>query len=318
MFKGKYYFLIIFLLFAFGANGQNKYIVRHGDTLSEILWRSYPQYRLYGPSGTLQKTIRLNKILKSPHLIFPEQIILLPNLKATEVDAKVVPREYEKSIKARYEGAVFIGNQYYDFRQEQLSGNTEFKENFPFLNIRLIRYLGDWGDRVALTLINYKAPERVVKDKSLLFNFIYAKSWRRFYMGAVLEPTRLFYKDLSNNFKLMNESVYSIRLGHSRYWNIFRDVPLRLHSDVSLALPVAGRSHASEITARNYGGLSFAAQAEFKYKVSGGTDRDTYFSMPFGIQYTKLERNISYQGQTEKVKSSTTSLVASIGLIKEF
>ena len=112
------------------------YIVMRGDTLSGIASSHYPEMRIYGTEGSLEKLLKFNPEIKNPDLIFVGQKINLSEViseqsRIKEEEANLAPKNEEREdyILDKDESGVFdlslgVGAYYYSHSQSGVLGSA--------------------------------------------------------------------------------------------------------------------------------------------------------------------------------------------------
>lgn len=83
------------LVMSNSALATESYVVKNGDTLSDVVRSHFPNEKLYGSSGKLAQIIGLNPQIKNPNLIFPKQLL---HLKAPDENSLAEDNNLERVI----------------------------------------------------------------------------------------------------------------------------------------------------------------------------------------------------------------------------
>lgn len=301
---------------------QDSYLVKKGESLSNIVKRQFPNDRLYGPKGKLAEVLVMNPHIKNPNFILPNQrIIFVREEIPVRQDAPTLIREAknmnypsddEWGVSALY-GAKFIS-----VTQSGALGKVQV--GVLFLNDFKINSVFRFKDiSIGFNLDSYKFKYETVTsgDSERMYALDLFSSYRWVIGGVGIEQTPLFRND-AGVVEMTKQSLMYLSLGMKKDIQLQAKKPTTLKLKTSFRFPVMNSTDSADIELKSVSGLGLNGQVELSRLIFAQKEyylKATWIS-DFG--YQKISQNVEWDTSSGESESVFYNFSTALGLLFQF
>ncbi len=300
----------------------SEYIVKKGDTLSEIVSRftSAPP-ALYGSSGRIAKILKLNPKITDPNLIYVGQVILLRPKKIALKKSKPYRLNIsvaEKKLPSSWVLGANYGALFYRDEQSGIIGDATVSATaLNSLGVYSRFNIGKYHFKFAFS--NYKLEYRSSTTLSSL-NLTALKllaGVKNYRAGIMMSSTPLF-KNSAGIIEEAKESSIDLLLGYSVWWQLPTKKESNLEISGELAIPISSSSDNSTLEIDSLSGWQLCLQALLNRKIKQFADYSIYLTMPIAISYRSYKSQIIWSTSQGEVTSKYLTLSGGLGVEIKF
>lgn len=319
------------------------YIVKYGDTLSQIVKQHYPNDHLYGANGKLNEVLKKNPHIKNVHRIYPNQEIhfvpLVPQENALErfdlADTKNAQDEITNDThnepveapKRKVSGvlgidewnlSVLYGAKYLSLSQSGSLGKAnvgalfinDIKVNSEFL-------FEDWSLGFQVDTYKFKYESLTKGDSKQMSSFNLYGSYKWFMGGLNIEEAPLF-RNNGGSIEMTKNSLIYLSVGAKKDIELPTRKPTAIKLKGWVSYPVSSSSDKAEVELSSVSGFSLNAQGELNREIFAKPEYALYTVWQTGVGYRSLEQKVEWDVSKGKVRSQTLDLSTALGLLFKF
>lgn len=314
---------------------QDIYMVRKGNTLSELVKRHFPHHRLYGPQGKLAEILKLNPQITNPNLIFPNQELYLTPIVATESTAReifpvieaetllppvseevVTSQEVGKSSEWNISG--LYGMKYLSVSQSGALGKADVGVMFfndLKVNSEFIFEDYSWGFQIDTYRFKYEAMG--AGDAKQMHALKLFGSYQWFLAGINLEQSPLF-RNNNSSVEMTKMTLMNLSLGAKKDYKLQTSKPTVLKLKGWLNYPFSSSSDDSDIKLDSVGGLGLIGQIELNRQIVSKVNYSLHVSWMSELALKKSSVDVEWGTAKGDVKSTVSDVSTSLGLLLKF
>lgn len=318
------------LFVAISGFAQETYVVKKGDTLSQLVKRMFPHDSLYGSQGKLAEILSQNPQIKNPHLIFPGHKIILPIpiVKESVPAQEEVVLFTESPMVNRHvsflEGtedwniSLLYGAKYFSLNQSGALGNAQVGVMFfNDLNLNSEFRFEDWSFGFLIDSYKFTFESQTSSDSKQMSSLELFASYKWVDGGIGLEQSPLF-RNNNGRVEMTKQSLAYMSLGGRRNLKLPTIKPTMLKFKASIRYPLATSSEDPQIELDSVSGLGVRGQVELNRQI---LEKETYslhvtWLTDFG--YQKISQKVQWDTSSGEVKSDIADASASLGLLFQF
>lgn len=323
------------LIFCYDARGMSSYIVKNGDTFSEIVGRyTSPPPPLYGKNGRIARILSFNPSIKNPnHIKIGETIILGKVSKNGGYEAHFeLPIKTKKQAKKRlkkvqvldkdgtgiFDFGLGAGARYYSHTQSGALGSanigTLFLNNLSLFTSYTRR---EFGVKMNIDSYKYKYSANSSESEKQLYSYSLQVSYNRFLLGLGVEQQPLF-KNSNGTIEMVAESAVLPFLGYK--WHIELSEKIKTYLDIQASASYLVDSSASDSSVKisSHSGYGADVKTKLVRKLGSSKRYPLYYFWSNDISYRNYERNVEWSTSSGKANTEQINLNSTIGLKIEF
>lgn len=297
------------------------YVVKPGETLSQIVQKNFSEGRIFGPRGNLQKVTRANPKITDQNKIYPGQEIFLPDTSTAETrttaSEDVVPASPELpqvfidewTISLLY-GAKFISiNQSSDALGNAALGILFLDD----VKVQSEYRHGPWAFNVKFNTYKFKYQTQTSSDSKTLSALDLGLGYSWFTAGLSSEQIPIF--DNSSVFTLHPETLTSVKIGVRKNIEV-QSVrkPTQIQLQAGLSYPLSGSSGNPEIKFSKISGLGGYGHAALTRVITQKEDYTLRAILQTDVNYKKINQDIEVGSTSGDTKNQVLDISTAIGL----
>lgn len=333
------------------------YIVMRGDTLSEIALSHYPEMRIYGSGGSLEKLLKFNPEIKDPDLIFVGQKVKFSNKRqfsetqnnkqkhqehqvfSRETDAEVTSeqsriKEEEQNLATkneekkgyildRDESGIFdlslgMGAYYYSHSQSRVLGDANIGALFlNKLSLSTSYRKGNFKFEAGATSYEFKYVFSGNESKRRMYETDLKLFYRSLFIGGRLEQKPLF-KNSNGQIEMVAETFVIPTFGLEFDFLISDTIPTFLMLRPSVSYFMDSSSSETSVKLSDQSGYGADLDIILRRKLNTSARFPTYYFWSNNFSYRKFERDVSWGNSIGSVETKYIDYNSTIGLMVEF
>lgn len=321
------------------AFALDTYIVKHNDTLSQIVKQNYPNDHLYGANGKLSEVLKNNPHIKNAHRIYPNQKIHLEsqkdsrsNLVLADADikdeiinenrndfVKVPKRKFSSALGIdEWNISVLYGAKYLSISQSESLGKAEvgalfinnIKVNSEFL-------FENWSLGFQAETYKFKYESLTRGDSKQMSSFNLYGSYQWLMTGINIEEMPLF-RNNGGNIEMTKNSLVYLSLGAKKDIELSTRKPTTIKLKGWVSYPISNSSDKAGVDLSSVSGFSVNGQAELNREIFAKSEYALHTIWQAGVGYRSLEQNVGWGVSKGEVKSQILDLSTAFGVLFKF
>jgi hypothetical protein len=309
---------------------QKTYIVKIGDVLSRIAKKTYPDEKIYGANGSLNKVIKYNPHLKTPHLIYPMQEIFLDDLKddSLEETSQISESKIENEMVTRsvsethnVEGwnlSALYGVKYLSVSQSGSLGNVDigvllledlkFNSEFSFEK---------WSFGFQFDSYKFKYKTVTEGDSEQIHSLNLYGAYDQFMGGLAAEQEPLF-RTSNNRIELTKVTLLSLILGIKKDFDLPTKKTTSINLKAWLSYPLSSSSSNTDVKINSIQGYSFNGQIELNRLIFAKDQYSFHATWLNHANIMRLSQNVDWDTSSGVSDSDFVNISTSIGALIRF
>lgn len=328
--RSSVFFVILSFLVAISGFAQEIYVIKGGDTLSQVVKRKFPNHSLYGRQGKLAEVLTQNPRIKNPHLIFPGIKIIFP----AAILKETVPARNEaihstespkndpqvRFLKESEEWNISLlyGTKHFSLNQSGALGKAEIGVMF-FNDLKLNSefVFADWSLGFLIDSYKFTFESQTSGDSIQLYSLDLFGSYKWVVGGLGIEQNPLF-RNNNGLIEMTKQSLTYLSLGAQKNLELPTRKPTMLKFKTSLRYPLAISSENSQIELDSVSGFGVRGQVVLNRQIF---EKETYslqMTWLTDIGYQNISQNVQWDTSSGEAKSDITDASTSLGLLFQF
>lgn len=313
----------LFILLGLTTNSfsEDYYIVRVGDTLSEIVQReTLPPPSLYGVNGRISQILQNNPQIKNPNTVYiGEKIDLrLKNSQSPTLMTEGAVKKNEKLIinklnnnpigNDKWRVGFFYGGRSFDHSQSGDLGKASVGLiPLNHLGLSSIYYYKKYKFSLNLETysINLKASTSIIEERLSLIDLILGYKKTRFLLS--LEEMPIFKNDngvvLSSKMK-----VLKAKIGYEYKWKLPASKKTYISIDGIISYSIMATPSNTDIQDVSMFGFDIGLTSTLSRQIYTNQSFDIFAVMPIGVHYNQQKYKLTWG----KSGTTTTTLLSGI------
>lgn len=311
--------------------GFSEYIVRDGDTLSEVIQARFPNESIYGDTGKLQALMKLNPHLENPDLIFPNDRILLEESHVTIIEdkgtapaSKSPSSTLDQNVASETDNSDWITSLYYGVRYTKFSQdgnltgadvgvlllneitfNTEYHQNDSTWGLGLNTYSFKYSD----------STQRSGSERLANLRLYLAVKWFVAGIGVMEQP---IFRNNLGSIELDKQTLTYLKLGylHRVPLTQLRNTNLKLTANILLPFDHSSSNQDIDITSAS--SFGFKSEVELERELYFNEWHTLYLTWLTSFNYLTISEDVKWGTQEGSVDIETYGMASSIGLRLKF
>lgn len=323
------------LIFCYDAKGMSSYIVKNGDTFSEIVERyTSPPLLLYGENGRIARILAFNPSIENPNDIKIGETIILgkvsengdheahfePPVKTKKQAKKRLKKVQvlDKDDTGIFDFGLGAGARYYSHIQSGALGSanigTLFLNNLSLFTSYTRR---KFGIKMNIDSYKYKYSANSSESEKQLYSYTLQVSYNRFLLGLGVEQQPLF-KNSNGTIEMVAESAVLPFLGYK--WHIGLSEKIKTYLDIQASASYLVDSSASDSSVKlsSHSGYGADIKTKLVRKLGSSKRYPLYYFWSNDINYRNYKRNVEWSASSGKASTEQINLNSTVGLKIEF
>jgi hypothetical protein len=334
----------VFLLLLFVPNLQahviSSYLVREGDTLSQVIQRLYPgagtrEKRIYGPGGILMQLMTINPGIKDPNHLQPgmtlkfwamEEVAESPQDLVSQTmrsfaaeiheapssasimaekplpEKEKIPEEAE-ATKESLSVLAFGGIRHLVVRQNGAQGAGKVGGMMLDSGVGSELRLGETIYAMNLHTFNYRYRSEIGDGDLRMYGLDFRLVKNGFITGLNIEQLP-FFRNNGGDLEVVRESFYNFNLGYQHSLELKSRKPSELKLSTWLSLPLAASSDSPNVRINSLRGYGMHGQAVFSRQLLRREDYQLKMFWATHLEYHYIRQHTRWEisnGQTSNI-----------------
>lgn len=322
--------LIVFfgLLFLSISYALSEYIVKKGDTLSDVVKTHFPGMGIYGTTGKLQDLLKLNPHLINPNFILPGDRILLEERVTGPASVTVLSQSEELEavgeVEIEADNSGWLTTMYYGARYTQFSqsgGLAGADLGVLLLNEVTFRteYRHDdlsWGLGLNTYRFEYSdSTEGSGSERLTHLDLFLAKKWFIAGLGVMDQP---IFRNTATSVEMGKQTLTYMKVGFLKKSSLTQFKNTNLNFKTHLMFPFKFSSPNKDIDIKSATSIGLESEVEL--------ERDLYFNEFYNLSltwlmsfnYLKISEEVKWGDQTGSADINSYGIASSLGLKLKF
>lgn len=304
--KKKIIYSTIISLIVPNAIAQDLHVVQKGETLSEIVYKYFPNARIYGKNGKLKEILSRNKHITNPHSIHPNQKIQI-----TENIARVL---HESELSDKWDISIYYGAKYLSLSQSGALGRAELGVLF-FNNLKFNSEFNieDWGAEFQIDSYRFRYEAVSSKGSKQMSSLNLYGSYKWLLAGFNIEESPLFKKS-GSNIEMTKMTVMNLVLGIKKSIDLPVEKPTTLNLKGMVSYPVWASDENTDIEVRSVSGFEAIGQAQLNRRLFEKENYSLNISWMTQIKFKKIDQDIKWSTTEGQSKTQISDISTALGL----
>lgn len=309
-----------------GATYALEYLVREGDTLSEVVKVHFPDSRIYGNSGKIKDVLKLNPNLRNPDLILPNDKILLEKTRISASEDE----EYAPSSSSSVVGEVEVDDSewlttlYYGARYTQFSQSGSLAgADLGVLLLNEVTFRTeyrqkDWSWGLGLNTYRFEYSQSTVgsgSERLRHLDLFLAKKWLIAGVGVMEQP---IFRNNLGSVEMGRQTFSYMKIGYRKSHSLTPFKSTNLNFKALLMFPFKFSSSNEDIETESASSIGMEAEVELERELYLNESYSLYLTWLTGINYLKISEEVKWADQTGSVDIDSYGVSSSFGLRVKF
>ncbi len=291
------------------------YIIKEGETLSQIAQKKFPQERIYGSNGSLKKILTLNSEIENPNIIYPGQILKLEALQASSQEVIVAKNHDQEVLIAETSDIITqisagFGGYYYNLKQTGVLGTVDL--SLFLINAIELRQKSQienltFQTKFRSATIEIESTGQAAQSRrlsSLDLDFLY----KNFLTGLRVQQQPLIRRTGTNvDFEV--QTPFSVKIGH--LFTVQKSSKSSVYFETTFLYLIKNSSGKSDIIFEKKNGFGMNAEFMFERRLKNS---DWILSWPVIFNYQNNKTKLTWDNDKGLVKTQELSLYTFLSL----
>lgn len=333
--------IMALLVFSHSARGMGVYIVKEGDTLSEIVFRhTSPPPSLYGENGRLAQILALNSNIDNPNFIKAGETIALQKVAIDYGKDSVLKAKNKKPVSdlqtedrsknelspisdkgntGVFDFGIGFGAKYYSHNQSGALGSANvgalFLNNLSFFTSYDQRNLKVEGEA---NIYKFRYEVNASGAERHLYGYSLKSYYKNLFFGVSFDQQPLF-KNSGDEVEMVAEAIVTPSLGYQ--WDIELNTKIESRLIVQTSISYLMDSSASDPEVRISKHKGFAGDVKTRLTRRFSTKKrfpTYYYFWSNDIGFRDYERSVKWGTSSGTVESDHLHFNSTIGLKIKF
>jgi LysM repeat protein len=329
------------------AFAMDSYVVKSGDTLSQIVKQNYPFGKMYGSQGRIAQVLAKNPHIKNPNRIYPGQRIEIKNPvqvaqnKKVPVVSEILQEQTPETVKEEkpeviipdkqtnrqisevmgideWSISALYGAKYLSISQTGAMGKAEI--GVMFLNDLKLNSefrINDWSFGFQFDSYKLKYETLTAGDSKQMYALNLFGSYKWILGGVNVEQTPLFRND-SSNIQMTKMTQIHLSLGAKKDFVLATRKPSVLKLKGWVNYPFSSQSESADIKLDSVKGFGLRGQLELNRQIYAREEYSLHATWLTQIGHQKLTQNVEWDVSKGETKSTIVDAVTTIGILFKF
>ncbi|MFP5387374.1 MAG: LysM peptidoglycan-binding domain-containing protein [Bacteriovoracia bacterium] len=309
-----------------GTTYAFEYLVRGGDTLSEVVKVHFPGSRIYGNSGKIKDVLKLNPNLKNPDLILPNDKILLEKTRiSASEDEEYAPSSSPSVVgEVEVDDSEWLTTLYYGARYTQFSQSGSLAgADLGVLLINEITFRTeyrqkDWSWGVGLNTYRFKYSESEVgsgSERLTHLNLYLAKKWFIVGLGVMEQP---IFRNNLGSIEMDRQMFSYMKIGYLQKHSLTPFKNTNLNLKALFMFPLTFSSPNEDIDIGSASSIGLEGEIELERELYLNESYSLYLTWLTGLNYLKISEEVKWADQSGSVDINSYGIASSLGLRLKF
>lgn len=296
---------------------QDYYIVKRGDTLSQIVSANYPAQKLYGENGKLLQVLSLNPDIKNQHLIFPRQHIILENNRRITSDTlETYTPVSSHNEKEQWQVSVLGGVKFLSLSQKGALDAAKVGQLFEFLKLGAEFHFLEVGVFFDYETYKFKTHS-VTPDSHQLHSTSLKVSYDNILAGVLFDQNPLF-KTVNSLTEMTTQTTLSLLAGYSEKWSFGTRKPTILELSGVLSYPLSSFTDDPKIRISSVYGFGVLGKAALARELFSNNSHKLKMVFDINVQHQKTSQNVKWEDSKGNVDTKILNFSTALGLSYSF
>ncbi|MBP7845755.1 MAG: LysM peptidoglycan-binding domain-containing protein [Proteobacteria bacterium] len=325
------------------AFALDTYIVKYGDTLSNIVRQHYPQDRLYGANGKLDEVLKKNPHIKNSDRIYPNQKVYF----AIKVNESISSLPDEKKSLSHSESEVSIESQNEPLAEpkRKISGalgldewNLSILYGAKYLSLSQSGNLGkanvgalflndiklnsefvfeDWSVGFQVDTYKFKYESLTKGDSKQMSSLNLYGSYRWIIAGLSFEETPLF-RNNGGSIEMTKNTLMYLSVGAKKDIELPTKKPTVLKLKGWVGYPISSSGDKAEVKLSSVSGFALNGLAELNRQIFAKEDYSLHATWVTSVGYKDLNQNVEWDVSKGKSESRILDASTALGMLFKF
>lgn len=326
---------------------MDTYVVKFGDTISQVVRQHYPHGSIYGSQGRIAQVLAKNPHIKNPNRIYPGQkieiktpvqvaqikeVLLVPEIPQVQAPETVKEAKPEVVIQDKPKNrqvsevigieewniSALYGAKYISISQTGAMGKAEV--GVMFLNDLKLNSefrFDDWSVGFQLDSYKFKYETLTAGDSKQMYALNLFGSYKWILGGVNVEQNPLFRND-SGNIQMTKMTQIHLSLGAKKDFELPTRKPTVIKLKGWVNYPFSSSSENADIKLDSVKGFGLKGQLELNRQIIAREDYSLHATWLTQMGYQKLTQNVEWDVSKGETKSTIMDASTTIGLLFKF
>jgi hypothetical protein len=342
--------LLLFFMPNLSAQVLHNYVIREGDTLSQVIQRLYPgagtrEKRIYGPGGMLMQLMTINPGITNPNQLQPgmtlkfwpiDEVVESPQdmvsqtmrsfaAEITEVPPsasilveKPLPEkeklsEETEATKESLSVLAFGGVRHLVIRQSGAQGAGKVGGMMIDSGVGSELRLGETIYAMNLHTFNYRYRSEIGDGNLRMYGLDFRLVKNGFIAGLNIEQLP-FFRNNGGDLEVVRESFYNFNLGYQQSLELKSRKPSELKLSTWLSLPLAASSDSPNVRINSLRGYGVHGQAVFSRQVLRREDYQVNIFWATHMEYHYIRQHTHWEISSGQTRNIFLGISTSLGM----
>ncbi|HXH31336.1 MAG TPA: hypothetical protein VNJ01_11030 [Bacteriovoracaceae bacterium] len=330
--------LILGTVLASYGLAQDAYIVKRGDTFSQIVKRKFPSHKLYGPNGKINQVITQNLQIKNPNRIYPKQVInfidavsssvVIPLAKAESRQS--IPEEKKSELPSTNRRVSFLpgleewnisglmGAKYLSVSQTGALGSISFGALFlnDFkLNSEFI--FENWSAWLQFDSYKFKYKSLRTGDSQQMYTLDFGIAHKWMMAGIGFEQNPLI-RNNAGTIEMTRQSSMYLSLGAKKDIELPTRRPTAVRLKCWLHYPLSSATDNAQVKLSSVSGFGASGQVAIEREIFSKEIYSLHATWITDVGYQQLSQVVEWDNSEGKLDSTIINASSALGLLFKF